>query len=375
VTNDVQGATTSEAPAGHAGCAATPGAAVDAVSPEAVASDVVEAPEPHGRPAPRAEPAPSATQIFEPTDTYEKTVVRKLNKWSQGCLVPGLRLFWASPDGEDVITGGTLEGSEPGSWSVREYEEPAGESPAADSSGLRLGIITSQTCDVILTGVGEEHPVVQVSPVVRAEDHFPNQLSEIQRHMIGYLVFVDNVPSSTDGTYDPGCAELAEGTWVADLRISLPVSKAALLRTKPRLAFTSDQATMEFGEICAGKTRRPSWHEDLAEAFPKEITKTIRAARDERDEAWLGPVEQVRLELLAGTKLEPLKVAPVVLYDSDFPPEYRERWVEMLAEAGSRISRNIDVVTAKFFDVNKMPAKEYRETDPLSLPLGRLTYW
>lgn len=376
MTKEVQGSATAEAPADPAPSVAATGGDPDAALEVTTASNVVAGPGTSRIDrAPRAEPAPSPTEIFQPTEAYEKTVVRKLNKWSQSCLVPGLRLFWGSPDGDDVITGGDVDGSEPGSWSVREYDEPAGDGPPADSSGLRLGIITSQTCDIILTGVGEEHPVVQVSPVVRAEDHFPNKISEIKRRMIGYLVVVDNVPISADGTYDPDREELAEGTWVADLRISLPVSKAALLRTKPRSAFTNDQAAMEFGEICAAKTRRPSWHEDLAEAFPKEIAKAIEAAREERDEAWLGPVEQVRLELLAGTKLKPIKVAPVVLFDSDFPPEYRERWIEVLGDAGSKISRSIDVVTAKFHDIHKLPAKDYRESDPLALPLGRPSYW
>ena len=325
---------------------------------------------------PRDEPAPSATQLFGPSVEQDKSVVRKLNKWSQGCLVPGLRLLWGSPDGDDPIVGETADGSEPNSWWVSEYDEPASCEHPGDSSGRRLGIITSQSCDIVLTGVGAEHAVVQVSPVVRAEDHFPNKIAEIRRQMIGYLVLLDNVPSSPEGAYDPEREELADGTWVADLRISLPVSKAVLLGTKARSAFRELQRAIEFGEVCAAKIRRPSWHEELAETFPREINKTIETSRKERDEAWLGPVEQVRLQLLEGSKLEPVKVAPLIIFDSDFPPEYRERWIEVLGEAGRKITKSIEVVTAKVFDLNKMPVKDYRESSPLLLPsLARPPYW
>jgi hypothetical protein len=255
-------------------------------------------------PAPRDVP-PSATQLFDDslTERFDKATIRALNKWCQADLVAGLRLFFAGPKGRDSLTGFDGESDEPGLWSVTILGEPSRDEPGASAvdaepdsgppvepgsvaddaatpttvvtSPVRLAIITSQTCDVVGTGVGAEHPTVQVSPVVRAEDHFPGKVSAILKDQVGYLFAIPNAP-----------AELGSGTWVADLRISLPVSKSVLVPLVPRSAFPAgDVRALVFAEFVAAKIRRPSFHEGLAENFPKVLRATIKAALKRGDTA------------------------------------------------------------------------------------------
>src|SRR5206468_2164638 len=77
-------------------------------------------------------------------------------------------------------------------------------------------VITSQTCDVVASGPGGRHPTVQVSPLVNLDGADPNKITGIRRNMNVDSVLVPDVPGG--------------GTWAADLRISLPVSKAVLLQ-------------------------------------------------------------------------------------------------------------------------------------------------
>ena len=57
------------------------------------------------------------------------------------------------------------------------------------------------------------------------------------------------------------------GEWAADLRISLPVSKAVLLRQSRVHGFREQHQTLEFAERVAAKTRRPALHDAIADGL------------------------------------------------------------------------------------------------------------
>jgi integrase len=316
--------------------------------------------------------APDVGRMLD-LDAIEQRHERKLRKWSQGDLVPGLTLFWAGVDGVDPLTGMTHEAATVGGWAAVEYDDSEDE-PATDRSGWRLGVITSQSCDIEMAGVGRQHPFVQVSAVIRAEDHFPGRIPAILKREIGYLYRVDNVPASLDGRYDAINGEIADGTWVADLRISLPLSKAALLNAHPRSAFRDPNLAVKFGEYVAAKIRRPSWHDDIAERFRDALGTAITAARKTGAVAWLAPVEQVRLELIEGTRIDPVRVVPWVLFNSDFPSSDRQPWYRAVSDAAKVTAKAIHVLDPQFGDLTTMTAVQYREMDPLPLPLGRPAY-
>jgi len=186
--------------------------------------------------------------IYLPAALAARAVKRKLNDWRQGDLVRGTPLFWAAPL-DDELTGLCVDDPGDGALPVVRWDGTAavgGDEPAVaegmHASGTPLwGIITSQTCDVAATGPGQRHPTVQVSPLRELSAEFnPGRVTEIRRGSNVDLVYVPNVPTP--------------GEWAADLRISLPISKAVLLVRERVHGFRDAREAIEFGD---GSPQRP----------------------------------------------------------------------------------------------------------------------
>ena len=123
---------------------------------------------------------------------------------ASGRLLPTLPLFWAAtPELVDEITDVDAPPWDEGGLVVIQLE-----------GSIPYGVVTSQTCDIAATGPGCHHPTVQVSPVVAVEID-AGTLGNIRRFRMKAHALMT-------------AADL-DGTYVADLRISLPVSKAVLV--------------------------------------------------------------------------------------------------------------------------------------------------
>ena len=270
-----------------------------------------------------------------------------LDQFRQGSLLPGTTFVWAGPAGVDPVTGEQVDAM----W------DSTSSGPHSSWS-----IVTSQTCDIGTTGPGRHHPFVQVSPVVDFAGYDANFLTAARRYELTYLAFVSNVP--------------AEGSWFADLRISVPVSKGLLLQCDVHPGFTSEAEFTNFAEHLAHRLRRPAVSDRLIDNVGPILDDTIRTTPKNVDRAWYEDVEQVRAELTP-SPLAPTFVQLHVIALRALEPSEKERW----RGARKRIVRalandHIKVGPIRFHHLDKVAAKDYRAWIPIRVSqLGRPDYY
>ena len=208
-----------------------------------------------GRKNTASPPRPALVDHFMPP-TWGKDLAVALDLWRQGDAFADLALFWAGPEGEDPVTG-ALPG-EDGDWELV-YDPTA---------RAEYGIIRSQSCDIGAGGPGRRHPFVDVSPAYNASDLGKGDQKLIRSYAVPYLVALTKPPS--------------DGFWVADLRVSLPISKALLAKQTRLEVFADEEDRLDFGEMLAAKYRRPALHEAVSEGLAAAL-KQFAA-----EPGWLG---------------------------------------------------------------------------------------
>jgi hypothetical protein len=280
---------------------------------------------------------------------WSDDVVAALDRWKQGDLIKGSPLFWAGPEGDDPvlpIVGGTAalqvhdDGTEEDCWVI----------------------ITSQTCDVAGLGPGMHHPFVTVSPVYALPvGYSQGKLEAISRGEVGYLVRLTQPPESR--------------VYVADLRVSLPVSKGALVNDPPTGAWAQEADRLTFAEAVATKIRRPALHDALSTELTQSLNKHIKLSHKAQPE-WWERVEQVRLRIV-GDRLKPQSVSLLVCCEVELSAEQCDIWRQWQPQATKILQKHEIVLGPPFFGtLDKMPARLYKDSIPLRLPaLGRLPVW
>jgi hypothetical protein len=303
----------------------------------------------------------------------DRVVRRALNEWRQGDLVAGTRLFWAAPL-DDPLTGLQVDGDSSSRWPVVVWDgTPAAATTAVadvdtappDSNASRWSIITSQTCDVVATGPGARHPTVQVSPLRDLRLEFDaGQITEIRRGSRVDLVYVPNVPGG--------------GDWAADLRVSLPVSKAVLLEQTPQRGFGKAKEALEFGERVAAKVRRPALHDQISDGLVNSLREFVKVTR-EAGEQWPDLFEQFRLLVTDGDKLQPKSVALLAITHGQTTGANRQPlrgWQRTEKRRLARASDGILLTPVRFYKLDELGARDYRDSDPLRVPeLGSPAFW
>ena len=290
---------------------------------------------------------PALVDHFIPS-TWGNDLAGALNPWRQGDAFAGLALFWAGPEGEDPVTGAPA--GEGGDWELV-YDPTA---------RAEYGIIRSQTCDIGADGPGRKHPFVDVSPVLNASYLNKGERMQICNYAVTYLVALTEPP--------------ADGFWVADLRVSLPVSKALLVK-QPRLkVFSSEDDRLDFGEMLAAKYRRPALNEVVSEGLTAALKQF--AAEPGGPAGWADSIEQVRI-MLKGDRLAPHSVT--LLFTTLLPLDAatrahlhtcRARAAKALKKGGIRLD-SLQIQTE-----DKIPASIYRCSVPLRVEgLGGRPTW
>jgi hypothetical protein len=178
-------------------------------------------------------------------ETWPDDIVLALAGWKQGDLVPGQNFSWLSISG-DAVTG---------------------QSSTEDLGAVELGakqsgwlVVASQTCDIMGTGTGSHQPFVQVCPVLDMTSEDESRKTEIRNFRIGYLVPISHLSDS--GRF-----------MTADLRLSMPLSKAALARlANAGSAFGTEEERLNFAEAIAIRFRRPALHDALSEGLIKAFS-------------------------------------------------------------------------------------------------------
>ena len=309
-----------------------------------------------------------------------------LAQWKQGHLVSGLPLTWIAPPGVDPVTGLDLT------------EDSAGPVWAEESFDA---IICSQTCDIGATPPGDQHPTVLVAPLVHESGLSSNSRRKLAADgKLGYLVQVlpadktarqNLLAAATSQTVadppsDPNPEPLAlRGVratprghrWFADLRLLVPISKGMLLDRQPLDGFTSEAESLAFGEILAQKFRRPATHEALSEALPEMLKSFIQSSAGGANRQCFAKVEQVRLWILDGDRLNPQRAQLLVLTDKGALDQgEQDQWAGLNQKASELFRQHdIDYAPLVHWDVNAMPASVYRQTVPIRCPLLGHTRW
>jgi hypothetical protein len=276
-------------------------------------------------------------------------LVAALDNWRQGDLIKGGQVAWLSPAGQrDDVVGEDVPGKK-GDLSPL-------TNVISDTGYLA---ITSQTCDIAIAGPGQRHPFVQVSPIRDVGAAFgSDKVRLIKEGRVVEYVYLTNPP-------------VAGADWAVDLRMSMAMSKAALAESAPIRAFLTDEDELVFSERVASKIRRPALHDALANDLIQSLTELIE--RHRHKESWCAELEQLRLDIVGGSRLHPERVRLVAVTEVKFDPAMckplREEWKSLKK---SFKKQGIEQAQMVFHTVEAMKVDLYRRSVPLNLPgLGR----
>ncbi|MDT9699283.1 hypothetical protein [Streptomyces sp. P17] len=281
-------------------------------------------------------------------EVWPEGFTEALDAWQQGHLLPGSTLSWAAPYGLDAVTG--IETDNDG-----EVEASSAEWCHVSVDDLRYQwvIVTSQTCDVAAYGPGARHPLVQVSPVMLMPSVSDNQRTAIERHEVAHFVSLSKPP--------------AEGFWVVDLRVSVPVSKHLLVVNSPLSAFASEQDLLDFSEHVAARIRRPSLHDIVSGDMVKSIGQYIKST-NRGDPDWWEQVEQLRV-LITGTRLSPSSIQLIVVQQTELNAKQKKIWRDWAPPFRKVLKRErISLSPLHFTTLDVMKARIYKESIPLRVP-------
>ncbi|MDP5184826.1 hypothetical protein QOZ88_19510 [Blastococcus sp. BMG 814] len=312
--------------------------------------------------------------VYLPGALVDRPTKRALNKWQQGDLIREVGLFWAGTEDVDQLTGLAAQPTAGHRWPVVPWDgapaDPLDVSDSADADAdagqppTSWAIITSQTCDVVAGGPGQRHPTVQVSPLQDITHLAKSKILEIQRGEKVDLVYVPDVP--------------APGTWAADLRISLPVSKAILLRQERVPGFADPAEAIQFAERVAAKFRRPALHDEITGGLVPGLRALVDQART-AGELWPDLIEQFRLQITDGDRLKPRNVRILAVTLDDLTAQDRQPLREWRTQERKRLlraSNGIVLAPIWFGDLEKVGVGRYRDSDYLRIPeLGQPVFW
>ena len=294
----------------------------------------------------------------------DEEVQQKLDTWRQGDLVANVGLFWAGTEAFDPITGVSAGCSAGHVLPVIPWDgqSATGDTPSIYTPVQPWSIVTTQTCDVSAVGPGARHPFVQVSPLVNIATFQPNVIRSIKQGQRVDMVLVDAVPG--------------DGIWAADLRVSLPLSKAVLLAQSPIRGFSNEALALEFSESVAMKYRRPAFADPIADGFRSRLNNFVEKEAGALA-PWVEEVEQFRLVVLEGSRLEPREVALYVVTLSNLSTEAAcplRKWRNL--EKKKLKKDGIDLARLRFRNIHNMFAAEYRTASVLAIPaLSRHPWW
>lgn len=277
----------------------------------------------------------------EPRDTVDKYIeawtsaqALQLESWRQGLLVPC-----------DMI-----------SWLIGHPEHPGELSPAAAAEiGTGYAAITSQTCDVVGSGPGARHPYVQVSPVRDLSNVSENKLHDVKLGAVMEYVYLTKPPE-------------VGAQWAVDLRISVPLLKSALLNTAPVDGFASELDEIRFANRVAARLIRPAFHDAVVETTTN-LGAFISSAKKKGSRVFDG-VEQVRIEVLNGTALDPKSIRYMAVTDGKPADDLVATLIDFKKTQAKRLSRvGISLATPIAVSIEKVKVKDYRNSFPTRLPM------
>jgi len=155
-----------------------------------------------------------------------------------------------------------------------------------------FGIVTTQSCDIDEEGRNKK-PWVQVAPVYEIPADDPN-LGNVRAWKTHHLAPVIGLGP----------------TWVADLRIELPIEKSWLVLQPPRDGFTTAEEFQKFGDHCGRYRSRQGVGTsiyDLLLTPLEDHLRSLRSSHPQLSAAFTDDVEHLYLAI-AGDHLAPRAV-------------------------------------------------------------------
>ncbi|MFJ9567761.1 hypothetical protein ACIRQQ_48060 [Streptomyces fuscichromogenes] len=292
-------------------------------------------------------------------DPWPREISAAAEKFHQGHLVEDVRLLYmGSP--QSPATSFTSENTEPDDGRLlRPLILP-------QSHAYRYGIITSATCDVAEAG-DHKNPFFQVSPVFDISGNLrPGQEKPLIEGRFGDFVYLSQQP-------------IPDGLWVADLRVSIPIEKGALVGRVPIDAFLTEEDRIAFAARLARRVSRAALSEDLHDLVVSSLNDWIKKKEGDIRNAGSGAftdVERVALNII-GDRLHPRSVQVVVFEETRLEKEDRAVWREWRHKSRNILKNaHIKLDPCIFRTLAKMPVREYERLVPLSIPaLGRTAHW
>jgi len=215
-------------------------------------------------------------------------------------------------------------------------------------------VVVSQTCDIAVGGPGQRHPFVQACPVRNVAEFPSDKIEQIRAGLVVEYVLLSQPP-------------VAGAVWAVDLRTSVPVSKAVLAAAQPVEGFATEHDEIVLSQKIGDKFERPAVHDSLTGPVFTSLRQLISASK--KNEMWCDDIEQVRLDIMEGTRLQPKRVRLIIYTDAktvevDKKP-LRTWWrsqKKTLKQAG------IEQSALRFRFVDDCKLKEYRDSIPISVP-------
>lgn len=278
----------------------------------------------------------------------------RIDRWGQGDLLVPLRPTWIGLAGYDQVTGVTIgDGA------------AVGTPTAVNLPGeAACGVIVSQTCDVVTTGPGARHPFVQVSPVAVVSRSSLGNLDQLARWEIRDRVLLSPARATIDGLADA----VQDAVFVADLRLSVPVSKSLLVGPEPAQGFTDEADLLTFAEHLGQKVVRPAIHDFVTDTARGLISGAIE--QDKNDSAWWSQVDEVRVRCRP-TRLKPAQVEFFVVHNVSGNPDAAvvHRW-NRVAKQVQRAGRRVGIQVPGFVHdtARAFLAETLRQTIALHIP-------
>lgn len=282
------------------------------------------------------EPAWSIDADIRP-EGWDGALTATLGSLHQGCLVADPPIaYYAVP--ERPLTQTTTR------WAATR------ETPGAVVPRNRppWGIITTQTCDLVEEGT-PRRPWFSVAPVYVYEcDH--GVASQISNGRFSYLF-----PVTTLGPD-------ADGIWVADLRLEVPVEKSWLIGRTTRKAFRTEREFWRFSEHLGELRTRFAYPRDIEARFLQPCRQKLKVLS-----ARHGDVFEARFRVGKNSE-DPQNVGLVLMFEADPPEGLREEldewWVETFQSEPLTFHVNEPVIT-RLTDVDP---REYEAMRSFSSP-------
>jgi hypothetical protein len=270
-------------------------------------------------------------------------IAAALDIWRQGQLLAVDRGVWLAPAGvDDPVTGDAAP------------ETPGGVRARSDAFGdTGYMAVVSQTCDIAVAGPGKRHPSyrrVRSATSLRSLE----TIKQIKSGAVVEYVFLSKPPEG-------------DAQWAVDLRAAVPVSKAVLAATTPIDGFANEEDELVLGARIADKFERPAIHDALAGPVIGSIRQLLSRAK--KTQRWCDEIEQLRLEIMEGTRLQPKRVRLFVYTDVPLSPDeqkpLRDEWK---SHSKALMKAGIEQAPIAFRTIDRCSLKDYREQIPISVP-------